>query len=78
MNDKVFGLELEIEKSYLAQVLNTAAITGYIGEVEKAFTNIIEKGKKANIGEIREWSGQKFRKEASGWVPVKMGTSEDG
>lgn len=60
-----------IEKSYLAQVLNSAALTGNTDEVEKAFSNIIEKGKKANIGEIREWAGGKFRKTQSGWEPVK-------
>jgi len=25
----------------------------------------------ASIGEVREWSGQKMKKEANGWVPVK-------
>jgi hypothetical protein len=31
----------------------------------------IKKAKRAQLGEIREWSGVKMRKEASGWVPVK-------
>lgn len=77
--DKVFGNKTsitsneEIEKSYMAQVLNTAAITGDTDQIEKAFNNIIEKGKKANVGEIREWAGGKFRKEPDGWKPVQMG-----
>jgi hypothetical protein len=35
------------------------------------------KGKKANIGEIREWGGQKVQKTAQGWVPVKEGERKD-
>jgi hypothetical protein len=32
----------------------------------------LEKGKKANIGEVREWDGKKFQKTASGdWKEVK-------
>lgn len=35
----------------------------------------LEKGKKAQIGEIREWKGQKFQKQSNGgWIPVKQGT----
>ncbi len=43
----------------------------YLGALSKAA---------AQIGEIREWSGQKMKKEASGWVPVtegKGGAKED-
>jgi hypothetical protein len=29
----------------------------------------IEKGKKANLGEVREWGGQKVQKTTTGWVP---------
>lgn len=33
--------------------------------------NHIEKGTKANIGEIREWSGKKYKKQPNGkWVEV--------
>lgn len=64
-------IEEVIEKSYIAQVLNTAAITGDTDQIDKAFENIIEKGKKANIGEIREWAGGKFRKTPMGWEQVK-------
>lgn len=30
----------------------------------------LEKGKVAQIGEIREWSGQKMKKTTEGWVPI--------
>lgn len=29
-----------------------------------------EKGKRAQIGEVRDWGGKKFRKTATGWVPA--------
>ena len=34
-----------------------------------------EKGKKANIGEVRDWNGQKYQKTVNGWVPVKQGAN---
>jgi len=34
----------------------------------------LEKGKKANIGEIREWNGKKFQKQANGkWEEIRGG-----
>lgn len=35
--------------------------------------NEIIKGKRAQVGEVREWGGIKMRKEANGWVPVREG-----
>lgn len=32
---------------------------------------ILQKGKRAVIGEVREWSGKKYKKTSSGWEPVK-------
>ena len=32
-----------------------------------------EKGKKAEVGEVREWKGQKMRKTSTGWVPATEG-----
>ena len=32
---------------------------------------VFEKGKRAQLGEIREWKGKKFQKTGQGWVPVK-------
>lgn len=63
----------DIEKGYLLDVLNVSAVTGDDDAIQKAFGSIIEKGKKANVGEIREWGGKKFRKEPAGWIPVKPG-----
>jgi hypothetical protein len=37
--------------------------------------NVLEKGKRGQIGEIREWSGKKYQKTATGWAPVKGGGS---
>lgn len=41
--------------------------------VEKSLSDELEKGKKANVGEIREWGGKKYRKEVEGWVGVSDG-----
>ena len=38
----------------------------------------IEKGKTAQVGEIREWNGQKMQKTVNGWIPVKGGTGSKG
>lgn len=38
----------------------------------------IEKGKTAQVGEIREWTGQKMQKTVNGWIPVKEGTGSKG
>ena len=35
---------------------------------------ILEKGKKAEVGEVRTWGGYKYQKTASGWVPFKEGS----
>lgn len=51
---------------------------GLIGET--SYLESLKKAKQAQVGEIREWNGQKMRKEASGWVPVtdgKGGKAED-
>lgn len=39
--------------------------------------DFLEKGKKAQVGEIREWRGQKFQKQPNGgWLPVKQQSSK--
>ena len=35
---------------------------------------ILEKGKRAEIGEVRTWGGYKYQKTQNGWVPFKEGT----
>lgn len=49
---------------------------GEVGSFEYHFSqdDFLEKGKKAQIGEIREWKGKKHQKQADGsWKPVKAG-----
>lgn len=36
----------------------------------------LEKGKKATVGEVREWSGKKYQKGADGWKEIKEGGKE--
>ena len=38
---------------------------------QEQLCDILEKGKKASIGEIRDWNGQKFQKTPNGWVSVR-------
>lgn len=48
-----------------------------LGGFQESKEEFLEKGKKAQIGEIREWRGQKFQKQPNGgWIPVKQGTKE--
>lgn len=39
--------------------------------------NVLEKGKRGQIGEIREWSGKRYQKTANGWTPVKEGAAKE-
>jgi len=48
-----------------------------LGGFQESKEEFLEKGKKAQIGEIREWKGQKFQKQSNGgWIPVKQGTKD--
>lgn len=47
----------------------TLGVLGQVGFDETA--EVLEKGKKAAMGEIREWNGIKYQKTPKGWVPVK-------
>ena len=38
--------------------------------------NLIEKGKRGQLGEIREWKGGKYKKTAQGWAPVSEGKKD--
>ena len=40
--------------------------------------SLIEKGKRGQVGEIREWKGGKYKKTAQGWIPVSEGKKESG
>jgi hypothetical protein len=48
-----------------------------LGGFQESKEEFLEKGKKAQIGEIREWHGQKFQKQPNGgWIPVKQESKE--
>ena len=56
-----------LEKSKNNVVLNV------IGQVQYDETaDVLEKGKRAQMGEIREWNGLKYQKTSNGWIPVKQ------
>lgn len=62
----------EIIKAQAEQALHIANMTGQNDLIEKAFNDVIEKGgKRGTLGEIREWSGKKYRKTSNGWELVK-------
>lgn len=65
------SLENDIIKAQTEQALHIAEVTGQGHLVEKAFTDIIEKGKKAEIGEIRTYSGVEWRKVSATGNPNK-------
>lgn len=60
----------QIQKGQLEEILHRAEMLGDEETINKAFCAVIEKGGKANVGEIREWKGGKFRKTPNGWMPV--------
>lgn len=48
-----------------------------MGSFVESKQEFLEKGRKAQIGEVREWKGQKFQKQPNGgWLPVKQGTKD--
>ena len=40
--------------------------------LEKAQSDELEKGRKANIGEVREWSGEKWKKQVDSLIIMEM------
>lgn len=54
------------------EVLKKAIVNGIL-----PLQNLIQKGgRRATLGEIREWKGQKYRKTLQGWEPVTEGKSK--
>ena len=49
-------------------------IVNQVGFDETA--DILEKGRAAAMGEIREWNGERYQKTPNGWIPVKTGQRE--
>lgn len=48
----------------------TLGVLGQVGFDETA--EVLEKGKRAAMGEIREWNGIRYQKTPGGWIPVKQ------
>ena len=61
-----------LQKAKQATVLNIASQMGF-----DETADILEKGKRAQVGEIRDWKGVKMQKTANGWVPVKQQSKGD-
>lgn len=68
----------DINQDNIQKALTTLEIGYLSGEVDeqtiisaRMSAEDLEKGRKANIGEIRDWKGRKFRRTAEGWEPVK-------
>lgn len=56
----------QLQKGFSDNVISQDSFCKAMDDLE-----LLEKGKRANIGEIREWSGKKYRKEANGkWLEV--------
>jgi len=74
-NDSIPGLKDKLEQmmqpyKQAVKILKKAFDQDKISE--DRYLEALAKAKgPAQIGEIREWSGQKMKKEAQGWVPVK-------
>lgn len=59
----------------MSQYFTSVAKGFNLGGFQESKEEFLEKGKRAQIGEIREWKGQKFQKQPNGgWIPVKQGT----
>ena len=56
-----------LQKSKGSIALSIADQVGYDGTAD-----VLEKGKAAAMGEIREWNGIKYQKTPKGWMPVKQ------
>ena len=60
--------------SIFEEVLNKGkALERFNEQFLEPWSDFIEKGRKAEIGEVREWRGGKFRKTQLGWVPAEPG-----
>jgi len=63
----------ELVENRLEDSFHKAMACGNLNEdtIQELFCSYFEKGAKANIGEIREWRGGRFKKQANGkWVEV--------
>lgn len=59
--------------------LNKASVIRHMqSQFVETFDDFIEKGRGAQIGEIRDWKGGKYQKTTSGWVPYRSHTAFKG
>ena len=56
-----------LQKSKGSIALSIADQVGYDGTAD-----VLEKGRAAAMGEIREWNGIRYQKTPKGWMPVKQ------
>ena len=57
----------------MGQYFTSVAKSLSLDAFQESKEEFLEKGKRAQIGEIREWKGQKFQKQVNGgWTPVKQ------
>lgn len=79
----------DVKKAQLVEKIRVMAASGLTGdEIKKSLSkeefdlmkpesvDIEKGGKRAQLGEIREYSGRKYRKTVNGWEPVKEGLNE--
>ena len=60
--------------SIFEEVLNKGkALERFNEQFLEPWGDFLEKGKRAQIGEVREWRGGKYRKTQLGWVPAEPG-----
>ena len=46
---------------------------GDVQNLQKSLNDFLQKGKAAQDGEVREWGGQKYKKQGGKWLPVTQG-----
>ena len=65
-----------MEQSIFESVLNKGeAMERLQSQFVEPWAGFIEKGRAAQIGEVRQWRGKKMRKTTQGWVPAEPGKS---
>lgn len=65
-----------MEQSIFESVLNKGeAMERLQSQFVEPWADFIEKGRAAQIGEVRQWRGKKMRKTTQGWVPAEPGKS---
>lgn len=69
---QIMGHSYSSEQQELIKAFETEDYASTL--LQKAFEEIFEKGKAANMGEERDWNGKTYVKTANGWRPKAKGT----